>query len=247
MDGCEEATRHEARARGRGIRLLVLVLLAALLVLLFASGAWRALRPASLVAHALVIHRFVLRHRAAASLVFGVVYALATALSLPFGAALSMLTGWAFGPWWGTGLVVVSATLGATGLFVLARWLGGEDLRRRLGRRAGAARLLEGFEGDAFRYLLALRLIPLFPFWLVNLAPAASRVRLRTYVLATFIGIIPGTFVFVNLGAGLRRLSFDRTPGPGLFVALGLLGLFVLVGPLARRWWRRRSGSGGRP
>ncbi len=228
-------------ARGRRRRLLVLTLLVVAAVLFLVSGAWDALRPASIAAHALLIHRFVLRHRALASLLFGAVYALATALSLPLGAVLSILTGWAFGPWWGTALVVVAATAGATALFVFARWFGGESLRAWLGRKPGAARLLEGFEGDAFRYLLALRLIPLFPFWLVNLAPALSRVRLRTYVAATFLGIIPGTFVFVNLGAGLRRLSFDRTPGPTLVVALGLLGFLVFVGPLARRWWRARA------
>jgi uncharacterized membrane protein YdjX (TVP38/TMEM64 family) len=222
-------------------RLLVLALLAAALVLLFVTGAWDALRPSALAAHAVLIHRFVLRHRLLAFLLFGLVYALATALSLPLGAVLSILTGWAFGPWWGTALVVLAATAGATALFVLARWFGGESLRVWLGRKPAAARLLEGFEGDAFRYLLALRLIPLFPFWLVNLAPAASRVRLRTYAAATLLGIVPGTFVFVDLGAGLRRLTFARTPGVGLFVALGLLGLLVFAGTLGRRWWRGRE------
>lgn len=224
--------------RGSVVRLLVLLVLAGAIAALVATG---LLRPSALAARAALLHRAVVHHRAAAALAFALLYALVTALSLPVAAALSLLGGWAFGPGWGTLLVVAAATAGATALFVLARWIGGARLRERLGRNPAARRLLEGFEGDAFAYLLALRLIPLFPFWLVNLAPALSRVRLRTYAAATFIGIIPVSFVLVDLGAHLKRLSFDRAPGPGLLVALGLLGLLVLGGALGRGWWRRRT------
>jgi uncharacterized membrane protein YdjX (TVP38/TMEM64 family) len=129
------------------------------------------------------------------------VYAVSTAFSLPGGALLTILGGFLFGPWIGVPLTLVGATAGATGLFLAARYVFHDALRARAG--AAMRRMEDGFNENALNYLLFLRLVPAFPFWLVNLVPAFLGVKLGTYVLATFIGIVPGTIVYSLVGDGL--------------------------------------------
>ncbi|MEP6677993.1 MAG: VTT domain-containing protein, partial [Betaproteobacteria bacterium] len=144
------------------------------------------------------------------------------------------------GRWVGTALVVVAATVGAALVFLAARDLFADAARRRMG--ALGEKINAGFTQNAFNYLLFLRLVPLFPFFIVNLAPAFTTIPLRTYVLATTIGVIPGSFVFVNLGQTLGRIdslkglvSFDVLAG------LGLLALFALVPVVVQRLRSRRA------
>ena len=107
-----------------------------------------------------------------------------------------------------------------TAVFLIARTALGDSLRNRAG--PALQRMEAGFKENAFSYLLVLRLVPLFPFWLVNLVPAFLGVRLRTYLLGTFIGIIPGTFVFATVGAGLESVLSQggalSLSGPGVVV-----------------------------
>jgi uncharacterized membrane protein YdjX (TVP38/TMEM64 family) len=167
------------------------------------------------------------------------------AFSLP-GALVATLTGgFLFGTVLGGTATVVAATIGATILFIAARTAFGDLLRAKAG--PAIKRMEEGFRENAFSYLLVLRLVPLFPFFLVNLAPAFLGVTLPTFVGATFIGIIPGTFVFASLGNGLGAV-FDagRTPDLGLVkepqVILPLLALAVLaLVPVLYRRLRRAS------
>ena len=162
------------------------------------------------------------------------VYAGAIALSLPGGLVLSLACGLLFGRALGTALAVTAATLGATLVFLAARYLFADAMRRRLG--ASGTRINAAFTRHAFNYLLFLRLVPLFPFFLVNIAPALTSVPLRTYVLATLLGIIPGTFVYVNLGAAVGRLdSLTGALSMNTLVALSLLGLLALVPIFIRR------------
>jgi uncharacterized membrane protein YdjX (TVP38/TMEM64 family) len=131
-------------------------------------------------------------------------------------------------------VAVVAATLGATLVFLAARYLFADLLRRRLG--AAGARINAGFTRHALSYLLFLRLVPAFPFFLVNLAPAFTAIPVRTYVLGTLLGIIPGTFVYVNLGAALGRLdSLAGAVSMTTLGALALLGLLALVPVFVRR------------
>ena len=161
-------------------------------------------------------------------------YTLAVALSVPGAVVLSLATGLLFGRWLGTAIIVAAATLGATLVFLAARYLFADWARRRLPPRAQT--LIAGFDRNAFNYLLFLRLVPVFPFWLVNLAPAFTQVQLRTYVVGTALGIIPGSFVFANLGRQLGRIkSLDELLSPGTLVALALLGLLALVPVLVNR------------
>ncbi|MGH7003098.1 MAG: TVP38/TMEM64 family protein, partial [Alphaproteobacteria bacterium] len=139
------------------------------------------------------------------------------------------------------------ATIGAVAVFLAARTAFGETLRAKAG--PGLRRMEEGFRRDAFSYLLVLRLVPLFPFWLVNLVPAFAGVRLGTYTLATIIGILPGSFVIASVGNGLGALlDQGKTPDLGIIfqwdILLPILGLALLaLLPVAlRRMNRRRQG-----
>ncbi|MBM3569290.1 MAG: TVP38/TMEM64 family protein [Alphaproteobacteria bacterium] len=171
------------------------------------------------------------------------IYAAAVACSVPGAAVLSIAGGLMFGAAWGTLWAVIGATIGATAVFLAARSALAEPLRARAG--PWLARMESGFRANAFSYLLVLRLVPLFPFFIVNLVPALLGVPLGTYVLATAIGIVPGGFVYVSVGAGLGSVfeSGDEfSPGAVLTpeVMLALIGLAVLaLVPVAYRRFRR--------
>ena len=132
------------------------------------------------------------------------VYAVATGFSLPAAAIITISGGFLFGPWLGGGLSVIGATLGASALFLAARYAFADLLRARAGP---AIRKMEaGFQENALSYMLFLRLIPAFPFFIVNLVPAFLGVGFGTYVVGTFIGIIPGSLVYASLGDGFSAI-----------------------------------------
>jgi uncharacterized membrane protein YdjX (TVP38/TMEM64 family) len=162
---------------------------------------------------------------------FVALYGLAVAVSLPGGALLTITGGFLFEAWLGTLAAVTGATLGATAVFLIARTAFGEALRARAG--PAVRKMQGGFQKNALSYLLVLRLVPLFPFWLVNLVPAFLGVPLRTYVIGTFIGIIPGAFVFTFAGAGLGGVldsaeSFSPAAVLTPEVIAALVGLAIL-------------------
>lgn len=183
-------------------------------------------------------------------LIYGAVYIVAVALSFPGASLLTVLGGFLFGWLIGGALAAGAATLGATIIFLAARTSLGDFLKRRSGGQIG--RLAEGFREDAFHYLLFLRLVPLFPFWLVNLAPAFFNMRLRTFALATFIGILPGTFAYAWLGRGLDSILDKQAQTGGEFsisdlvtwqilVAFAVLGLVALLPVVIKRLRRGSS------
>ncbi len=175
-----------------------------------------------------------------ASLVIGfVIYTTATAFSVPSGIVLSLALGFLFGRWVATALIVVAGTIGATLLFLCARYLFAEPVRSRLGPMA--KRINDGFTRDGFSWLLFLRLTPVVPYFLVNLAPAVSGIRVRTYALATLIGILPSTLVFTNLGQTLGAIESTRDLlAPETIVAFAALGLLALAPIVIRRWRSKR-------
>jgi uncharacterized membrane protein YdjX (TVP38/TMEM64 family) len=176
---------------------LLLVLMAAA----YALGLHRYLSLDTLAEHRDALRGFAADHLLLAVLVFFAGYAAAVGLSVPGAVILTVTAGFLFG-WLLGGLVAVAAaTAGASMVFLVARSSFGDVLARRAG--PALTRLKDGFARDAFHYLLFLRLVPLFPFWLVNLAPALANVKLRTFVAATAVGIIPGTFAFAFVGEGL--------------------------------------------
>jgi len=180
------------------------------------------------------------------ALIAGAAYVLAyvavVAFSLPGGAVMTITGGFLFGRWLGTFYVVFAATAGATILFIAAKTALGDPLRARAG--PFLKRMEAGFRENALSYLLVLRLIPAFPFFVVNLVPAFLGVRIGTYVLGTFVGIIPGTFVYASVGSGLGAIfdsgeHFSAKSILNAEIVTALVGLAILaLLPVAYKKWR---------
>lgn len=213
-------------------RLWPLAVLAAGLALFLALGLDRYVSLDALRENRLALSEWVAAHRLLAMLVYMGLYAAMVAFSVP-GALVATLTGgFLFGTLMGGTLTVIAATLGATIVFAAAKSALGDLLRAKAG--SALQRMEEGFRENAFSYLLVLRLVPIFPFFLVNLAPAFLGVGLPTFIAATFIGIIPGTFVFASLGNGLGAV-FDagRSPDLGLIFEPQIIGPILALAALA--------------
>jgi len=224
-----------ASGGSRWLKVALLVLFGGGIVAFFALGGQRYLTLETIKSNRDALLAFAQAHFVLALVIGFVVYAGAVAFSLPGGLLLSLATGFVFGRWVGTVLVVFAATAGATAVFLAARYIFADAARKRLG--ALGAKINAGFTENAFNYMLFLRLVPLFPFFLVNLAPAFTSIPLRTFVLATFLGIIPGTFVFVNLGQTLGRIdSLQGLVSVETLGAFALLGVFALVPILIRKY-----------
>jgi len=181
--------------------------------------------------HHVTLVAWVTQNPLQAGLLYLLTYAMVVAFSLPVAVLLTPIGGYLFGVWLGATLSVIGATLGSVVLFLAAR----SALHDIFHRRAGAmlARLEAGFRRDSFNYLLFLRLVPIFPFWLVNIVPALLGMKLDRYTLATAIGIVPGAVVYSGVGAGFGTV-IDRGEVPDLSVIfqprilLPLLGLAAL-------------------
>lgn len=166
--------------------------------------------------------------------VFVFLYSAAVALSLPVATVLTLLGGFLFGSFIGTAAIVIGATTGATILFLIARSTIGSALREKAGPFYD--KIAANMERNAVGYMLFMRLVPLFPFFLVNIVPALFNVRLLPYVLTTFVGIIPGTFVYANVGRELGTIgSLSDLASPRTLVSFSLLGFFALIPTLYRQ------------
>ena len=187
------------------------------------------------------------RYGIVAGLAYIGVYIAVAALSLPGATFVSLAGGFTFGATLATLYTVVGATIGATVIFLVARSAVGDFFYEKAG--PGLRRMEDGFRDNALSYLLVLRLIPLFPFWLVNLVPAFLGVSLRVYLIGTFFGIIPGTFVYCLAGAGLASVfeagetfSVASVLTPKIIAAL--VGLAVLaVVPVVYKRLRGRGAA----
>ena len=167
-------------------------------------------------------------HYGLTAFLFMLLYCLQTALSLPGATILTLAGGFLFGTWMGGFFVNIGATSGAALAFMAARYLLRDTIEKKFGKKLGS--IQEGFSNNGFNYLLTLRLIPLFPFFLVNLASGLTRIRLSSYVAATAIGILPGSLVYSNAGAQLGKIqSLSDIASPGVIGAFVLLGLLALV------------------
>jgi uncharacterized membrane protein YdjX (TVP38/TMEM64 family) len=221
----------------RWIKPLIILVFAGGLVAFFALGGYDYLSLETLKAHREQLLDYTRNHYAAMLFAMGGIYTLAVAFSIPGAAALSLVAGFLFGRWVGTLVIVFAATLGGVLVFLGARYIFGEAARAKWQGSPAAAKMLSGFEHDAFNYLLFLRLVPVFPFWLVNLVPAFTGISLRTYFVATAIGILPGSFVFANLGKSLGNIeSLSGLVSNEVVFAFALLGVLALLPVLIKKW-----------
>ena len=225
------------------LRFVLALLLVAGVVIFYGLGWHRYFRWEELTARLSEFEAAVGENRYRSALIFAAVYIVVTALSLPVSTWLSLLAGALFGRWLGVGIVSVSATIGATLAFLSSRFLLRDFVESRFKTRLQS--IQKGIEEDGGFYVLMLRLVPLFPFFLVNLGLGVTRVRLSTYIMTSWLGMLPGCFLFVNAGTAIRQI---RQPADILswkiIASFSALGLF----PLAARWvyraYRRRSRGG---
>jgi uncharacterized membrane protein YdjX (TVP38/TMEM64 family) len=154
--------------------------------------------------------------------IYFLVYVILTALSLPFASALTIVGGALFGRWLGTLIVSFASTLGGTLAFLVSRYLLRDFVQRRFGRWLGP--INRGVEKDGAYFLLTLRLVPVFPFFVVNPLMALTPMRVGTYWWVSQLGMLPGTLLYVNLGAGLAQIDV-----PTVLISLALLGIVPLA------------------
>lgn len=246
----EEAEPVETPKEGSSLlkRLLPLGVLVAVGALVVSQGWHQYLSIQTLAENRDALKAFLADNYLVAILAYAAAYIVAVALSLPGGVFLTLTGGFLFG-WLAGGIItVIAATIGATVIFLIAKTSLGEPLAARAGPWIG--KLREGFQENALSYLLFLRLVPVFPFWLVNLAPAILGVRLPTYFIGTLFGIIPGTFAFTFLGVGLdsiidkQKAAYEQclasgeagcqfTLNPGALITTELLIAFAALGVVA--------------
>jgi uncharacterized membrane protein YdjX (TVP38/TMEM64 family) len=247
--------------RGLGRRLLLLAAIILLAGAAFFAMGGGTISLESLVRYRSMIDRFVADHRMLSVLAYIGLYVVTVALSVPGAALLTVVGGFLFGIAIGASAAVIGATIGATLIFLVARTALGEPLLRWAGPRAN--QLAERFRADAFSYLLFLRLVPAFPFFLVNLVAAFAGVRLGPFVAATALGIIPAAVVYALAGIGLDsviaaqensyrqcvaaqvsdcHMVFDPMDvlTPQMITAFIAIGLLALM-PVALKYWRARS------
>lgn len=213
MIGRREQTGNRLR------RWLPLIVIVALSLGAYLSGIHRYLSFQSLLDSREQLRVWVTNHHLATLALFMLTYAAFVALSLPGALLLTLMAGFLFGAVLGGIVTVIAATVGATLIFLAARSSFGEGLRGRAG--PWLEKFRKGFQEDATSYLLFLRLVPAFPFWLVNLAPALLGVDARTFVWTTFVGIMPGTFAYAFAGAGLDSIALAHKTAVDACLAAG--------------------------
>lgn len=222
-------------------RLVPVAVLLAGLAAFFAFGLDRYLTFDTLRDHRAWLLATVNESALIAATAYILAYIAVVAFSLPGGAVMTIAGGFLFGRWLGTSYVLFAATAGAMILFLAAKSALGDPLRARAG--PFMRRMEAGFRENAFSYLLVLRLIPAFPFFVVNLVPAFLGVPIGTYVLATFVGIIPGTFVYASVGSGLgaifdsgKEFSVNSVLNAEIVTALVGLAILALLPVVYKKW-----------
>ncbi|WP_051530227.1 FAD-dependent oxidoreductase [Halomonas halodenitrificans] len=224
----------------RSRRLILLVLVVTLVVAFFLSGANDYLTLEVLQAEQARFHAWMMREPVTVVGGFFLIYVAMAALSLPGATLMTLLSGALFGLGWGLLLVSFASTLGATLAALIARTLLRTPLERRYARQL--ERINAGILREGALYLFTLRLIPLFPFFVINLVVGLTRMRLTTFYWVSQLGMLPGTVVFVNAGSELAALeSLGDILSPSLLLSFALIGLFPWLAKGVVALVRRRS------
>ncbi len=182
-----------------------------------------------------------------------IVFTASTAFSLPIASVLSLLAGLLFGRWLGAAVIVTGGALGATLLLLAARYVFTDFFKRRK-QAAGHGYLQtlnEGFCRNGFLYIALLRVVPLLPFWLVNLMSAFTKIRLPTYVAGTIVGMLPISFLWAQMGEKLETINSpsDAVSGP-MVISLTVIGVLGIVGIIGKDYFltskNKRKHAGAR-
>ena len=226
-------------------RYLPLLIIAVLMGIAYLSGVGQYISLDSIKANRQTLIQLVTSHPLGAPFAYIMAYALLVALSFPGAVFLTLLAGFLFPQPLAMLVVMVGATSGAIVIFLAARMASGDFFRKKAG--PFLKKMEDGFQDDAISYLLFLRLVPIFPFWLCNLAPAFFEIPLRTFAWTTFLGIIPGTFVYSQAGKGLgaildsdQSFSVAAILNDDMKVALLGLGIVALIPIAIKKFWRAK-------
>ena len=182
--------------------------------------------------HRIELTTYVNSHQILAPFVAALIYAIFIALSIPAGFLLTLIVGFLFVQPLSLLIVVVGATLGAVVIFLIAKTALKDFFEKKA--KKSLTKMQDGFKKNSTSYMLILRVVPLFPFWLVNVAPAFFKVRLWTYTWTTFIGIIPASFVYTQAGRGIEKLFSSEKPYSIFFffsteMIIGISGILILA------------------
>jgi len=221
-------------------RLFILLLVAVLISLFFILDLGGYFSLESLKANRSYLEQFYQKHRVLSISVFVLIYVVQTSLSLPGAAVMTIAGGAVFGVFTGAVAANIGATMGATCSFIMTRYLFHDMVQKRFGPRLGS--LNRELEKSGINYLLFLRLVPIFPFFLINLAAGLTKMPLRTFLIGTMIGIIPGGLVFSNAGASLAAIeTISQIASTRVLGSFALLGLFALVPVLYQKISQRKK------
>lgn len=224
--------RNSSLSLGRIILLVVLLLG---IVLFFVYDLHHFLTLDSIKANRAALESYKEDHYALTVVLFILVYLAHTGFFLPAASILSLSGGFLFGIWWGALYVVVGGTLGALLAFLSARYLFRDAVERRFDHRFDWIK--KGVARNAFYFLLMIRIVPLLPFFVVNLVSGVTRTGVFTYLAATFVGILPATFIFVNAGSHLSQVeSLKDIVSFGVLGSLALLGCLALLPVVLKKW-----------
>lgn len=229
-------------------RLTPLILVIVGIWLVFHFGLNQYLSFEAIKTHKELLLTWINTHYLLSVLFFMLVYVAVVALSIPGAVFLTLAAGFLFGSILGTVYVVIAATIGATCIFLIVQFSLGQWLAEKNG--TWVAKMQQGFQENALQYLLFLRLVPLFPFPVVNVVPGILNIKKSTYVIGTFFGIMPGSFVYAWLGHGLgNAFSTGQAPNlsiifePAVFWPLLGLAALSLIPILYKRLRRNRHGK----
>lgn len=227
-------------------RVVVAAFLAALIIAFLALDLSQYLNLDYLKSHQAALAGYFHAHPIATVAVFFALYVAVTGLSIPGATVLTLVAGALFGLLWGTVIVSFASSIGATAAFLASRFLFRDTVQARFRDQLQAVN--RGIEKDGAFYLLALRLAPYVPFFVINLVMGLTPIRTRTFYLVSQIGMLPATIIYVNAGTQLARLeSLAGLLSPGLITALTLLAIFPLLAKVAVDAIRRRRAVRGFP
>ena len=228
-------------------RLVPIIILTLGLILFFAFDLGRFISFSVIAENYTEITRWVKGHYTLAVATFFMIYIISVAFSLPIASLLTLVGGAVFGIV-AAPVIILGASLGALILFLAARGAFADVLTKKAGPFMG--KIKDGFDDQPFLWLLALRLIPLAPFWAVNIAPALLGMKTAQYFIATLIGIAPGTTVYVLVGGGFDAiLAAGKVPDlttlsdPRILLPLAGLGLLALIPIVAKKIFKKETAS----